>query len=541
MSLKEAFPFDEPRQSQIDAIAFAINSFLKSDKRFCIVEAGTGVGKSAVGLTIGRVLNIKYSPETDQDPLKGTYFVTTQKILQEQYVKDFGLPRGRMMSIKSSSNYKCRYHRGNSCGESKQLLRTAERSSRFFKTCTMNCVYNQAKEAFLNSPESVVNFPYLLTEATYSGKIKPRNLLVLDEAHNIESELSRFIEVSVSEWFSKKTLKAGWTKADTQFQAHKWISEVYYNKVHDRLKHIERMMSKYGGLKDKLDEMMGFARQLDMLRSHVDRLRMFLKHYDKENWIVEFEDFKGKGKRRITFKPVDVSKFAQDYLFRLGNKVLMMSATILDREAFCQSLGIPADEVAFLSLPSPFPVENRPIVELPVGPMNAKEIDNTLPKMAKVVKELLDTHSDDKGIIHCHTFKIAKYLWQYVESDRLLIHDTHDRDEVLQKHMQSDKPTVLLSPSMSEGVDLRDDCSRFQIICKIPYPYLGDKVVKKRMTKWPGWYPLQTAKSIVQAVGRSIRSVDDHAVTYILDAQWRSFYGRYKKFFPADFHNCIKR
>ena len=186
MSLKEAFPFDEPRQSQIDAIAFAITSFLKSDKRFCIVEAGTGVGKSAVGLTIGRVLNIKYSPETDQDPLKGTYFVTTQKILQEQYVKDFGLPRGRMMSIKSSSNYKCRYHRGNSCGESKQLLRTAERSSRFFKTCTMNCVYNQAKEAFLNSPESVVNFPYLLTEATYSGKIKPRNLLVLDEAHNIE-------------------------------------------------------------------------------------------------------------------------------------------------------------------------------------------------------------------------------------------------------------------------------------------------------------------------------------------------------------------
>ena len=43
-------------------------------------------------------------------------------------------------------------------------------------------------------------------------------------------------------------------------------------------------MSKYGGLKDKLDEMMGFAKQLDMLRSHVDRLRMFLKHYDKENY-----------------------------------------------------------------------------------------------------------------------------------------------------------------------------------------------------------------------------------------------------------------
>jgi Rad3-related DNA helicase len=197
--------------------------------------------------------------------------------------------------------------------------------------------------------------------------------------------------------------------------------------------------------------------------------------------------------------------------------------------------------VEFLSLPSPFPTENRPIIELPVGPMNAKEIDNTLPKMAKVLEELLEAHPDEKGIVHCHTFKIANYLKDNVKSKRLLIHDTANREEMLQRHMQSDKPTVLLSPSMSEGVDLRDDCSRFQVICKIPYPYLGDKVVKKRMNKWPGWYPLQTAKSIVQSVGRSIRSLDDHAVTYILDGQWRSFYGRYKKFFPDDFHKCIKR
>ena len=30
---------------------------------------------------------------------------------------------------------------------------------------------------------------------------------------------------------------------------------------------------------------------------------------------------------------------------------------------------------------------------------------------------------------------------------------------------------------MAEGVDLKGDSSRFQIICKIPYPYLGDKLV----------------------------------------------------------------
>ena len=94
---------------------------------------------------------------------------------------------------------------------------------------------------------------------------------------------------------------------------------------------------------------------------------------------------------------------------------------------------------------------------------------------------------------------------------------------------------------MSEGVDLKGESSRFQIICKIPYPYLGDKLVKKRMNKWQWWYPLQTAKTIVQSVGRSIRSNDDHAVTYILDAGWDYFWSKNKNIFPPDFNNCVQR
>ena len=107
--------------------------------------------------------------------------------------------------------------------------------------------------------------------------------------------------------------------------------------------------------------------------------------------------------------------------------------------------------------------------------------------------------------------------------------------------MGAEEPTVLLSPSMQEGVDLRGDYSRFQIICKVPFPYLGDKVVKKRMSKWPEWYSTQTAKTVIQAVGRSVRSEDDHAVTYILDEGWRYFYNRHKEYFPQDFRECLQR
>ena len=64
---------------------------------------------------------------------------------------------------------------------------------------------------------------------------------------------------------------------------------------------------------------------------------------------------------------------------------------------------------------------------------------------------------------------------------------------------------------MEEGVDLKDDKSRFQIICKIPYPYLGDELVVQRMKKWNWWYSFETVKTIVQSIGRSIRSETDHA------------------------------
>jgi len=107
--------------------------------------------------------------------------------------------------------------------------------------------------------------------------------------------------------------------------------------------------------------------------------------------------------------------------------------------------------------------------------------------------------------------------------------------------MSSKKPTVLLSPSMTEGVDLKGDASRFQVICKIPYPSLGDKIVRKRMNKWKWWYPLQTSKTIIQAIGRSVRSSDDFAVTYILDSDWERFFSRNENMFPQSFKDSIVR
>ena len=530
------FPYDTPRQAQTEAIEEIISGF-EGGKRVFILEAGTGVGKSAIGLTVARYLQESISDPGESSP--GSYFLTTQKILQEQYTSDFGSP-GQMRSIKSSANYTCSFHAQNTCAESQRALRVTEKGSRFWKKCVFDCVYKNAKNSFLNSPESVTNFPYFLAETQYAGKIKPRKVLVVDEAHNVPVELSKFIEVAVTERFARTTLKLKMPDLKTQTQALEWMKEVYAPKLRSHAAHIEKMLDKYEGLRDKLEEFSGLAKQFELLDKHLCKVNRFLNIYDKDNWIFNVNPSIGRAGRRLEFKPIDVSHYAEDMLFSMGQKIIMMSATILDVDATCKLLGLKRSEVGFISIGSPFPVSNRPVFAAPIGKMSAKEIDATLPHLAKAVTAILEQHPQDKGIIHCHTFKIANYLKKNIKSKRLLIHDSNNREAKLQAHLQSKSPTVLLSPSMTEGIDLHGDNGRFQIICKVPFPYLGDKLVRKRMNKWKWWYPLQTAKTIVQAVGRSVRSDDDHAVTYILDSDWQRFYGINKSLFPANFRESLQ-
>jgi ATP-dependent DNA helicase DinG len=532
------FPFKAPRAEQERAINFALNAYLEG-KRHVVLSCGTGVGKSAIGVTIARWLEENLPEEEGSKFGAGAYFLTTQKILQEQYIRDFSRT---MRQVMSSANYGCKFQRGQSCAEGQRMLKVVEdKSSPFYKSCSFHCIYKEEKRKFLEAKESVTNFSYFMAETNYSGKLEPRSLLVIDEAHNADLELSKFVEIIVSEKFSTQVLKLDFPNAKTQKQAYTWIEEVYEPKLKSHVKHHEKMVADLG-LGDRIkNDFIQISRQYEMLDKHLCKLHRFMELYDEDNWVFNVVEAFGQAMRKFEFKPVDVSSYAEPMLFRSGRRCLMMSATILNYEAHREMLGLKEDEAAFLEIPSPFPIEHRPIFHFPVGNMSQGQIDQTLPKLAEAIKSILEQHPNDKGVIHAHSYKVANYIKKNVKSKRLLTHDSSDRDEVLRKHLRSKTPTVLLSPSMTEGVDLRDDASRFQVICKVPYPYLGDKLVTKRMHKWKWWYPLQTAKVVVQSVGRSVRSETDHAVTYILDSNWGYFYSKHRDVFPEDFRNCLRR
>jgi Rad3-related DNA helicase len=242
----------------------------------------------------------------------------------------------------------------------------------------------------------------------------------------------------------------------------------------------------------------------------------------------------------ITLKPIFASKFSESQLFKISKKVLLMSGTILDKKTFCRNVGIPEDDCAFLSTSSPFPVKNRPVFIMNGGSMSYKNINSSLPKVAKIVKDIINAdHRNDKGIIHAQSYKIANYLKQYLKSDRIIVHDSSNRIEMYEQHINSKKLTILISPSFTEGIDLINERSRFQIIVKIPFPFLGDNYTVTKMKRVPDWYAWNTIKTIVQSSGRSIRSKDDYAITYILDSDWNFLYFKNKHMFPKWWNDAI--
>lgn len=548
------FPFSDIRDEQRRAIEFALDAFLNQKKRFVILELGTGCGKSAIGITLARYLEAHggktyeiYQNEDGEDAEEttGAYVLTTQKILQAQYMEDFGPESGRnlMRSLKSANNYQCRFQQDMRCSDSKRLLKQLGHQldgSEFQKCCRYACPYTLDKQEFMEHSLGITNFAYFLSETMYAKQLKPRSTLIIDECHNIENELSKFVEISFSERFARQ-LGIKVPKLDTAEAVFKWIQGQYKNGVQKAMNDLKKKLeAQYNA--DGTSSLSDMSKRYEMLDKHMCKINRFIGTYNPDNWVmnlVQSPSHEAKGGRKFEFKPVDVAAYAHEHLYRFGNRVVLMSATVVDKNTFCKSVGIDPTDCAFLHIASPFQVKNRPICFLDVGSMSKNNIDATLPMMAHVVKQLLDDHKNEKGIIHCVTFKIARYIVDNIKSPRLLLHDSENREDMIEFHMNSPDPTVLISPSMTEGVDLKDDSSRFQILCKVPFPYLGDRVIQMRKTKNPGWYACQTARSVIQALGRSIRNENDYAISYILDSDWSMFYKRNQSIFPSEFSEAF--
>ena len=182
------------------------------------------------------------------------------------------------------------------------------------------------------------------------------------------------------------------------------------------------------------------------------------------------------------------------------------------------------------------------MVYRPVAALSRARQAEQEPALFAEIAAILSAHPRDKGLLHVTSYAVARRLIADLarrapaEARRLIFVESSDaKARALQQHRASPLPTVLVSPSLREGVDLPDDFLRFQIVTKMPYGDLGDPWTAARRARDPRWYALEAAKALVQTYGRSCRHADDFGTTYVLDAQFARFLQHYRPLLPEWF------
>lgn len=267
---------------------------------------------------------------------------------------------------------------------------------------------------------------------------------------------------------------------------------------------------------------------------------------NQKNWVISEIKKENYDVVKVELKPLDVSTYCKS-LFEKCSKTLIMSATILNYKSFCRNIGLNPNEVKFIQVQSDFPSAHRPIIPLNIAYLNYNNLQSNEVKLAiaKTVDSLMTMHKDQKGIIHTTSYEQLNFIKENISKTnarRLLVTDPEiQRDDVIFEHTKSTtKPTVLISPSLHTGLDLKDELSRFQIITKVPYPNKGDRWTNAKREVDAEWYYWQTALKLIQAYGRSVRSKEDWAKTYILDSAFGYFVKKNKDILPNWFIQAIK-
>lgn len=527
-ALKEARPLQEKVLPEI------IKAF--DTKKFFILEAPTGIGKSYITLTLANYY-ANQKIQIDDRIFSGSSILVNQKILQQQYINENWINinnKNKMIdNINSSVNYFCDSlpNLGITCAQVHRIKKIDS------QVCN-NCKYYRDKRNYVENKIGLTNMQYYLNLSAYTKDLPFRKLLIIDEAHCIEEQILNFISIEINEHTILSKFKLLIPQIYKDQDLINWLHDVLLPKMTEEKERYEALAEPLLNLKTKSkvqeNELKKILEEVEFLDKYGCKINTMLNYWTSQTWVLTKEISDG-GHNKYVFRPILINEFTKDLLFDKADKVLLLSATILKQKEFCQNIGIDLNDSQFLTLPSPFPKENRPIYPISAGSMSMKNIENTMPNLISAVEKLMEHHKGQKGIIHVHTYSIGDKIFKNVAKKyqkRLLFHTSLNRESVLEHHINSKNDTVLLTPSMSEGVDLKEELSRFQIICKIPFPYLGDKRIQMKNQLQPWWYSFITVKTIVQSLGRSIRSKDDHAVSYILDSDWEFFYKRNSNLFP---------
>ena len=518
--LLDSFP-DEytPNPAQIKLLKHIDQAF-RDGYKFVVCNAPTGSGKSFISKTLAN--KSKEPPENFKDLITsytafkrdqtgsfiheeecqdevsaGASALTITKALQDQYKDLFN----DVTVLKGKSNYVSTID-SNIDVELESLIipkNILEDHRRRHK-----CPYHNDRRDALTNKFAALNYNMFFSLPDH---VKNREYLICDEAAELEDQLVKEFSCNINfQMLSRMGIVVRPFYSKNNVNVIKWINNLLVD-LNDKIDELRDKINNIGSNNKKY--LIETKKQIVGIRNLHSKLSLIIETWNDSEYLFE------TNKDGIMFMPLKVNKLS-DHLFKHGDKVILMSATIIDPVNFCKSLGI--DKFKYVEAESSFDAKNAPIHCTTKVKLNYHNLKRSLPKIIKQIKQICDFHKNDKGIIHTHNNTITSFLSNKLTDDRFLIREPGVRNEmILEQHLKNNDPTVLISPSMSHGVDLKDDLARFQIIVKAPYLPTKDKRIEKLMKGDFNWYTNKMLCSLIQSCGRGVRSEKDHCITYILD------------------------
>ncbi len=523
----DEFPAPSYRGNQKQALA-DIQAAFEDGARVVLVRAPTGSGKSLLARAIAGCA--RTAGEADAEEVIDAYYTTPQvsqldDVAEEPMLDDLNVIRGK-------NNYNCILP-----GETETPVNQAPCARERMFDCQVKhrCPYFSDRAIASNRRIAAMTLAYFMQTAG-SDVFGQRDVVVVDEAHGLGdwAEMYAAIELgpdTVPIWEDKAALAID----DLEDAAN--YADGLATTAERRVKELrqkEELSPEEVAERDRLNEL----RQ---------ELKWFAEDYrDPESvttWVVDQPDGEGTA---VTIKPLDPEKYLKHTVWDRGTRFALLSATILNKDAFCANVGLSTDDVALVEVGHTFPVENRPLYDVTQGKMTYEERDETLPKIARSVVRIMQKHPDEKGLIHCHSYAIKEELESLLRDfgvgERLRSHESEDRDAQLTSWKRTDDPDVFLSVKMEEALDLEGDLCRWQVVCKAPYPNTRDSRVAQRLSdgQW-GWYYRAALRTVIQACGRVVRAPDDHGATYLADSSLLDLFERARTDMPDWFAAQVDR
>lgn len=432
------------------------------------------------------------------------------------------------------------------------------------------CAHEAAKQAAENSQVLVVNHHFYGIDISLGGKLLPEHeIVIFDESHMLDDVFSsifstilspsrlRYTSKAIARVLSEKDTKAEQRFNDKIDELAVRISELPEGAVSLELLQTRGIARTVDHLARDLNDKRNTLRQIynrlikedasftalgKVLRavssteSRIEELAAFTPNYDDDHNIVD-EDLRNAvrwtDKKELKMTPIQLGGYLRDR-WELVTPAFCSASAL---PTHLNSLGFNKTTADFLSVKSPFPYLENSVLYVPssLGPPPPNFDDNReyyLTMWSEIQK--LVSASRGRALLLFSSKRICDESYAYFKNRlpyTLMCQGEYSNAELIRRFSDDESSCLFATRGMWQGIDVPGEACSLVVIDRLPFPYVGDPVIKKKKELYKDPFhdfdlPHVTSH-LIQGVGRLIRSSTDRGVVAILDTRIvKKTYGR---------------